>query len=1158
MASRNSAHGLMARARRSSRALLVAVLVAAALLVPGAPSHAATILNVDRNNPSCSDSGSGTSSVPYCTIGAANARALAGTTVRVASGTYNEQITVQNAGTAAAPIVFEPAPGANVTLTSPGHGFVNYGKDWITIRGFNITSTVGYGIYLYYVSNNLVSDNHVSFSGRPVAGQTSVGMFIKGATDSLIVGNVTDHNSDAGIYLTTDTTRVTVRNNTSFANARGYVAAAPGIDVRAPGNTIDANTVYSNEDSGIQIYSGSADTVVTDNVVYDNGDYGVDVSNAGSATIVGNSVFRNRKSGINVEGGSSGSRLANNLSVDNGLDASVSKGNISVDSQSVPGTSVDYDLVYLSSAGRMVTWGGTIYTSLAAFAAATGQEAHGIESNPGWVAPTSGDFHLTLGSAAIDSADSGSPSHSSTDRDGKARVDNPTTPNTGSGPRSYDDRGAYEFQLLPSTDSPPTAALTVTPTSGTVPLSVTADASASTDPDATSPIASYAFDFGDGTLVGPQSGATATHSFASAGAYTVTVTVRDTKGLSDTASVQVTAGARVNDEVHYTFTGPTSVALDWRGPDAEVRYGTTSAYGSTVVGHTPSPAPFSSPGPFLEAQLTGLARGTTYHYSIGGGVDRTFRTPPTGGFRFDAIGDVGDSGNYRGVAPTQGQIAADDPAFVLMLGDLTYGNDHGPQAVDRHFNDMMEWSDTAAYMPAWGNHEWEAPASDDLRNYKGRFAIPNGAAAAGAPAPGCCGEDWGWFDAGNVRFISYPEPYSGQTWSDWRSHVAPIMTDAQSDPGISFIVTFGHRPAYSTGHHNGETALAAQLDNLGDQFSKYVLNLNGHSHDYERFSPIHGVTHVTVAGGGATLEPPWGSTDPRTAYRAMHLVHARIDATASSLHLEAVCGPATSDDDITCNQGQVIDSVTISNQGSPPVAALTVTPASGPVPLEVTANGSGSVGGDAPISSYTFDFGDGTVVGPQAGATATHTYSTGGTYTAAVTVRNTAGRSDTASVQVTATTTAANLVGNPGFEVNTNGWAPSSGAAITLARVAGGHTGGWAAQIANSGTAVSASCTLNDSPNWALTTQAGTYRGSLWVRAPSPGATLKLKFREYQGSTLVGSQVASVTLATTWKQLQLSYSPVAPGSSTLDFVAYTSDAPSGVCFQADDATITRT
>ena len=45
----------------------------------------------------------------------------------------------------------------------------------------------------------------------------------------------------------------------------------------------------------------------------------------------------------------------------------------------------------------------------------------------------------------------------------------------------------------------------MTPTTGTVDLAVTADASASTDPD--DGIASYSFDFGDGTpAIGPQSG----------------------------------------------------------------------------------------------------------------------------------------------------------------------------------------------------------------------------------------------------------------------------------------------------------------------------------------------------------------------------------------------------------------------------------------------------------------------------------------------------------------------------------------------------------------------------------------------------------------------------------------------------------------------------
>jgi hypothetical protein len=45
--------------------------------------------------------------------------------------------------------------------------------------------------------------------------------------------------------------------------------------------------------------------------------------------------------------------------------------------------------------------------------------------------------------------------------------------------------------------------------------------------------------------------------------------------------------------------------------------------------------------------------------------------------------------------------------------------------------------------------------------------------------------------------------------------------------------------------------------------------------------------------------------------------------------------------------------------------------------LVVTANAAGSVDTDGTIASYIFDFGDGTVVGPQAEATATHTYGPG-------------------------------------------------------------------------------------------------------------------------------------------------------------------------------------
>jgi hypothetical protein len=89
-----------------------------------------------------------------------------------------------------------------------------------------------------------------------------------------------------------------------------------------------------------------------------------------------------------------------------------------------------------------------------------------------------------------------------------------------------------------------------------------------------------------------------------------------------------------------------------------------------------------------------------------------------------------------------------------------------------------------------------------------------------------------------------------------------------------------------------------------------------------------------------------------------------------------------------------------------------------------------------------------------------------------------------------------------------------------------------------------------------LTTSAGTYTGSLWARADVAGATLKLRFREYNGSTLVGTQTTLLTLSTSWQLVTVSYVPAAPGVSTLDFNAYVSTAAVGTCFYADDASIT--
>jgi hypothetical protein len=47
----------------------------------------------------------------------------------------------------------------------------------------------------------------------------------------------------------------------------------------------------------------------------------------------------------------------------------------------------------------------------------------------------------------------------------------------------------------------------------------------------------------------------------------------------------------------------------------------------------------------------------------------------------------------------------------------------------------------------------------------------------------------------------------------------------------------------------------------------------------------------------------------------------------------------------------------------------------------------------------------------------------------------------------------------------------------------------------------------------------------LWVRANTAGARLKLRLREYNGSTSVSSATAQITLSTSWQQITVNYVP---------------------------------
>jgi PKD repeat protein len=112
-------------------------------------------------------------------------------------------------------------------------------------------------------------------------------------------------------------------------------------------------------------------------------------------------------------------------------------------------------------------------------------------------------------------------------------------PDTGSGQR-------WAVCLPPN--AAPTAILTATPDHGPAPLTVTLDGSLSTDPDAGDTIASYTFDFGDGSAPVTQASPTISHTYSSPGEYPARLRVTDSRGLMSTntalVNIEVNAALR--------------------------------------------------------------------------------------------------------------------------------------------------------------------------------------------------------------------------------------------------------------------------------------------------------------------------------------------------------------------------------------------------------------------------------------------------------------------------------------------------------------------------------------------------------------------------------------------------------------------------------------
>lgn len=271
---------------------------------------------------------------------------------------------------------------------------------------------------------------------------------------------------------------------------------------------------------------------------------------------------------------------------------------------------------------------------------------------------------------------------------------------------------------------------------------------------------------------------------------------------------------------------------------------------------------------FLQAGFEGLRPGRTYYYFVGhDGWDvngnlttvGSFTTAPakSGEFTFTAFGDEGIT--YDAVATTN-LVRAQNPAFHLHAGDISYAEDGGsglitdsydPRVWDSFFTQVESVAAGIPWQPAVGNHEMETWYSPD--GYGGQFDR--------FTAFSQNKRTYYTFTYGNVAVLALDANdvsneipanlgYSGGAQTAW---LAKQLAAYRERSDIDFIVAYFHHCAYCTcDSHSSEGGVR---DNWVPLFDKYSVDLviNGHNHIYERTDPLKGGKATTAAAIGATV-----------------------------------------------------------------------------------------------------------------------------------------------------------------------------------------------------------------------------------------------------------------------------------------------------------------
>ena len=398
-----------------------------------------------------------------------------------------------------------------------------------------------------------------------------------------------------------------------------------------------------------------------------------------------------------------------------------------------------------------------------------------------------------------------------------------------------------EYLSEPPTPIAPTANFTADVTSGIAPLTVKF-----TDESIGDGITAWAWDVdNDGT--GDYATQNATHTYDTAGTYSVNLTVTNAGGSDSevkTDYIVVSPPLPVIIWGPYltgtTTTGTIVNAKTTVATNVTVWYATDAYYAAHA--EYDQSATDSVNSDLHHVALSGLAPDTLYHYRVlydGHATgDFHFRTfPESGVFTFVVYSDTQDQ------LPTFSQLErhklvadriAEEPgvSFVLNSGDLV-NNASNVSDWDRYFaagNAMMA---SVPVFPALGNHDRYDP-------YAAIYGVP----------------EYYSFDCADVHVTVLNS--NDWAWPDLPTQSAWLAADLQAEKPFKFV-SF-HHPIYSSDakHFGGWENLRQEWE---DDFNEngILAVFNGHVHAYERLVVNNTNYFVAGIGGG----PSYNLADPR-------------------------------------------------------------------------------------------------------------------------------------------------------------------------------------------------------------------------------------------------------------------------------------------------------